>query len=290
MLELEEDLAGTYQDQGYVTVPGMLKPDDLQPFREVINRGVDRYARKLEAEGKISDLHEHLPFDRRLVAIQNGEELKMRSWDDIALSPELFHIITQRRVLDVVERLVGPEIFFVGSYGLRPKMPGNTLMAFPWHQDSQYAGEVTKHMHMMTVVAPLVDLTEENGCLWVIPGSQKWGYLPGARGEDQNMRTPVDLEKRGTPVPIPMKCGDILMFSNLMFHGSKINHTDRVRWTVDFRYCPTLESREAAGMSADERAAYDYIFPKLRSLGWRPITVRSRQRGEVTTYEQWQNA
>jgi hypothetical protein len=39
-----------------------------------------------------------------------------------------------------------------------------------------------------------------------------------------------------------------------------------------------------------ERAAYDFIFPKLRSLGWRPIVVRSRDGGAVTTFEQWQNA
>jgi phytanoyl-CoA hydroxylase len=286
-LAIEQDIAKAYRRDGYVIAPGILAAADLDPFRTVIDRGVDAWARKLLAEGKITDLHEGESFDRRLASIAGGRDMGMRAWDDIAMGPQLFGLIRYPAILDAVESLIGPEIFFNGDFHLRPKLPDSKLTAFPWHQDSQYYGEPTKHMHIVTVTIPLVDLTLDNGCLWMIPGSQKWGFLAGARGADMNIRTFEDVESRGTPTPIPMNVGDIMLFHNLTMHASKLNITNRVRWTLDLRYSPTREAREAAGMGDAERLAYDSFFTRIRSFGYHPATVRSAHGRAVESYEQW---
>lgn len=287
MIAIQPPVLEAYAKDGYVLAPGVMSKADIEPFQRVIARGIDTWAGKLQAEGKIADLFANEPWDRRLAAMFEGRELGLRQWDEVAVTPELWHIISHPKLLDVLESILGPEVAFIGDFHLRPKMPESTLTAFPWHQDSQYYGEPTKHMHVVTVTVPLVDLTVENGCLWMIAGSQTWGYLAGARGADMNIRTFDDVEQRGTPVPIPMNIGDILAFTNLTFHASKLNTTNRVRWTVDIRYIVPREARVADGASAEELAAYDYLLAKLAPQGRRPMLLRSSQGGGLATYAQW---
>jgi phytanoyl-CoA hydroxylase len=287
MMQPADEILEAYAADGYVLATEVMGAADIEPFQRVIARGIDAWAKKLKAEGKIATLFENEPWDRRLAAIFEGQELGLRQWDEVAVTPELWHIISHPKLVDVLESILGPEVAFIGDYHLRPKMPESALTAFPWHQDSQYYGEPTKHMHVVTVTAPLVDLTVENGCLWMIAGSQTWGYLAGARGTDSNIRTFDDVEKRGTPLPIPMNIGDILAFTNLTFHASKLNNTNRVRWTVDIRYFVPREARAAAGASAEELAAYDYLLAKLTPQGRRPMLLRSAKHASTASYEQW---
>ena len=100
----------------------------------------------------------------------------MRSWNTDIFSHELYNLITHKNILDVVESLIGSEIIHHGDFHLRPKLPGHQSTAFPWHQDSQYYGKPTQYMHVVTLSLPLVEVTEANGCIWVIPSSHHWGY------------------------------------------------------------------------------------------------------------------
>ena len=160
-------------------------------------------------------------------------------------SPELFNLVRHPVILDSVESVLGPEVAWTGSYVTRPKLPQYGSTAFPWHQDSQYYGVHTQHLHLVSVWIPLVDVDEYNGCLYIMPGSHTWGLLKGERGVDNLMITFEDVEKRAEPVALPVSQGDILFFSNLTFHASKRNATDKVRWSVDLRYVvpPDAQSR-----------------------------------------------
>ena len=47
-----------------------------------------------------------------------------------------------------------------------------------------------------------------------------------------------------------MKPGDVAFFTNLTIHASKENRSDRVRWSLDFRYhaaAETLRRRPRSG-------------------------------------------
>ncbi len=104
---------------------------------------------------------------------------------------------------------------------------------------------------------PLVDVDEGNGCLYVIPGSNRWELIGSARDDNNKMRSFEDVAARGTPIPVPMTVGDILLFSNMTFHGSKVNRSDAVRWSIDIRYARTPGTYAA---SEQEKAAEDYNF------------------------------
>ena len=284
MAHLKPSEVDSYRNQGYLLRRQAIKPPDLASVRTLIMVLVDRHASQLYQEGKISCLYEDEPFERRLALINHQAELGASLWD-LAQAfdcPELFHLIRHPAILDSLESLLGTEISWTGSYVTRPKLPRNEGTVWPWHQDSQYYGQATQHLHVVSLWIPLVEVNEDNGCLYIIPGSHNWSLLKGQRETDNKVHTLEEVEQRGKPVALPMKQGDILLFSNLTFHASKLNTSSSVRWSVDLRY---MASPQAQRQTEQQRQGYDSLKTHYRV---EPITVRSRQPEKVANLPQLQ--
>ncbi|MEM7133553.1 MAG: phytanoyl-CoA dioxygenase family protein [Chloroflexota bacterium] len=271
-----------YIQDGYQLIRQAIPSADLEPFQRCIQKQVGIHAQTLMDEGKADSLYEDLPFGQRLAALHANNELRLRSWNEPVLQPELHTLIHHPNIADALEPYLGSQISFNGDYHLRPKMPESEATAFPLHQDSQYYGKLTQHAHIITVWIPLVDVDETNGCIYIIPGSNHWELIGSARDENQNMRSFEDVEERGTPIPLPMKVGDILLFSNMTFHGSKVNRTDRVRWSVDIRYCRTRGTYEPTEL---EQIGEDFMYEKLKKGKRIPMVVRGE--GPKWSFEEW---
>src|SRR5690349_18164608 len=56
-------------DEGYVMLPDVFAPAELEPLREEIAEIVDAAARRLATEGKLTDLHADEPFETRLTRL-----------------------------------------------------------------------------------------------------------------------------------------------------------------------------------------------------------------------------
>ena len=126
-------------------------------------------------------------------------------------------------------------------------------------------------------------MNEVNGCLYAIPGSHQWELIDSTRDENQNMRSFVDAEERGTPIPWPMKVGDMLIFSNMTFHGRQVNQSEAVRWSLDIRYC---RSRGTYTPTELEQDGEDFMCEKLiRTAGRIPMVVCGQ--GEKWSYDEW---
>ena len=283
MAKLSQSEIEEYRSQGFLVLKNKIDPEALETARKLIVELVNKFARDYLRDGKISSLYEDETFERRLAKINEEHEIETRNWRLIAElgTPESFRLVVHPEILDIIELLIGPEIAWTSSYSVRPKLPKHELTAFPWHQDSQYYGEKTRHIHVVSVWIPPVDVDERNGCLYVIPKSHTWGLLKGARGEDRNVRTFEDVEKRGEEVLLPMKKGDILLFSNLLFHTSKYNTTNTVRWSVDLRYVAPPDSRE---LTDQEREGYETLTKSHGGMA--PITVRSTVAENIASLEQ----
>ena len=275
-------MASSYVRDGYQLIERAIPQADLQPLRDSISEQVGVHAQTLLDEGKVDRLYEELPFGRRLAALHADFELLKRSWSLPAFDPQLYDLIRHPAIVAALEPLLGPDISFV-DYLVRPKMPDSERTAFPLHQDSQYYGKASQHAHIITVWIPLVDVDEVNGCLFVIPGSNHWQLFDSARDENGNMRSFEDIEARGTPVPVPMRAGDILLFSNMTFHGSRVNRSDAVRWSTDIRYCRTRGTFVA---SEEERAGVEYMYEKMYTVS-RHATMVVHGEGPRSSFEQW---
>lgn len=238
-----------YAEEGYLVVPNLVDEADMAPLQGAMSAKVDQIAHELLAAGKISDVLADEPFRYRLAKLFRGmtdqDFLAFgRSWRD--RHPGYFHFMANPKILDAVESLIGSELFANPVYNTRPKVPGVAAGAVPWHQDRSYWPGANANP-VITVWIPLVDATEENGCLQIWPRTHNT-QLMEHRPESYSGTgyTQVDVEademagfKKIRPVSLPISAGSAILFNDRCIHMSTPNNSDHVRWSVDLRYQPT---------------------------------------------------
>jgi hypothetical protein len=194
---------------------------------------------KLHEHGELSQLYEDEGFETRLAKISGEtDQLALSIWNHALHGPEIFHLITNDRVVDLAEQIVGPELIASSVYRLRPKIPNYGYGAVPWHQDSAYLEPFCDPHLILTFWVPLVDATIENGCLWVIPKSHT-GRVVNHKVDKSGKYLQIerdDFPHTGKRVACPVKKGGILVMTNRTAHASFKNKTDKVRWSMDLRY------------------------------------------------------
>lgn len=140
-------------------------------------------------------------------------------------------------LVDVAEQLIGPNLKGATSQ-LTFKMRGNDK-PFYWHQDNGY-GELEPYNSISCLTA-LDDADEENGCLWIIPGSHRQGQIQvGAAGSAEAKKAGVEIKVEADDrlaVPMPLKAGECLFFHCWTLHKSEGNRSlDRDRRILFLRY------------------------------------------------------
>ncbi len=237
-----------FQEEGYLIVPDVFDPADLEPLRRELEKEIDRKARELQAAGRLANLHAELDFDRRLAAIyrdskENGEAI-MRHLEGLRgggfHAPEMFEIIAHPRLLKKVGGLLGSEEIVASSvYRIRPKLPNIGRGIVPWHQDSGYFAPTCDRQLIITCWIPLVDATVENGCMQILPrthlGNVVEHHTGGNAGflviKDENL---PDDPRKSVTAACPR--GGVVFMTNRTPHCSTPNYSDHIRWSVDLRY------------------------------------------------------
>ncbi len=98
-----------------------------------------------------------------------------------------------------------------------------------WHQDENYIP--TRDRSLLGAWIAIDDANVENGCMWVIPGSQKPGYLYPTRkhGNPDEFDTHDDMAYGfdETPqIPVEVEAGGVVFFNGYLLHQSLRNRTD----------------------------------------------------------------
>ena len=253
-----------FEREGYVVIEDVFDPAaDLDPVVEEYAAALDELAAEWHAEGLIDSAYVDLPFAERFANVLNDIGPDGYRAFDITLSgpitadspmhvgPAVFDLITHRRMLDVVEHLIGGEILCSPIQHVRIKPPEhllsqkfhgkNTMVsATEWHQDQGVATVDVDHTEMLTVWFPVFDASIENGCLCVVPESHKRGLLlhcPSKPGQVFDLRIPEVL--RGADgIPVQMKRGSALFMHRLTMHSSLRNLSHGARWSFDLRFQP----------------------------------------------------
>ncbi len=156
----------------------------------------------------------------------------------------LFHAIGAWRLTPGFHDLLWAPAFRMAAYQLlgqsfrifhdqlfcKPAKHGGVVA---WHQDFSY-WTFTKPMHHLTCWIGLDDANTENGCLYFVPGSHKWGLLPitGLTGDMDAVRTILNKEQLAAfekRVPNELPKGYASFHHPLMMHGSYANTANRPR-------------------------------------------------------------
>lgn len=233
-----------YDEEGYVVLERLLDAEDMRAFRESVNLRVNEIAEDMVKNGLITDKLEHRPFETRLgdlfAGLSDQDFLKYgRSWRDPL--PGYFFLMSNPKILDAVQSLIGPEIFSNPVYNTRPKVPKVAAGAVPWHQDKSYWPGANANP-VITVWVAMVDTNLENGCLHIWPRTHRTDVLP--YHNEQLTGTAfreIDDEhlKDARIVPLPVPAGSAILFNDRCIHMSTPNLSEGVRWSCDLRYQPT---------------------------------------------------
>lgn len=146
-------------------------------------------------------------------------------------------------VCEMTAQLTGSDVLRVWHDQVQYKPP-RTGGATAWHQDHPY-WPVLQPADLVSAWVALDDADEENGCMWMVPGSHLWGpHKGGTIGTDAATFAPLPdraLLPAGAdpmPVPCPVRRGHVLFHHCLTWHGSPPNRSDRGRPAVAVHYMP----------------------------------------------------
>lgn len=166
-----------------------------------------------------------------------------KSWLENTLLPNIHHLAPAVRALyftgpmvNVATQVVSPNVKAATSQ-LTFKLRGNTKPV-QWHQDNGY-GRLDPP-NAISCLTALDDVDQANGCLWIIPGSHKWGQMQhneGAASTSGNFRPEQTMQvDESKAIPITMKAGECLFFHGWTLHKSEGNLSGRDRRILFFRY------------------------------------------------------
>ncbi len=254
-----------FADQGYLVVEDILDPDiDIKPLEAEYSAVLDREAAALFAQGKLPSLYTELPFLERFSKILTMGDLSHQPFDicfppkfaqdtPIHLGPAVFHhVLRNPRILDVIEELIGPEIYSNPVQHIRikptqkdvPEANHNPLIAATgWHQDLGVIDEEADQSRIITVWVAVTEATLNNSCLMVIPGSHKGDLAPHCtEGDKSGNHKPLVIPKKhlaeAEAIPLPVPAGAIILFDSKVMHAARPNETHSIRWSFDLRYNP----------------------------------------------------
>ena len=228
-----------FHEQGFIMVPDAFTPGDLQPVIDEVSAEVDRLARLYVEQGKLSRSYAEYDFEHRLAMISRETgEIASAMWNANLVLSSFFELMRTPRLLDIAESLCGPELIAASVYRLRPKVPGHNQSPVPWHQDSGYFEPYCDKALVLTVWLPLVNATQENGCMWVLPRGHVSGKVVPHRQAPGKpyLEITQDNLPPGEPLCVPVPKGGALLMTNLLPHASFENNSDGVRWSMDLRY------------------------------------------------------
>jgi ectoine hydroxylase-related dioxygenase (phytanoyl-CoA dioxygenase family) len=250
-----------FEAEGYLVVEDVLDPvRDIAPVIAEYAEVLDGIARMLAAEGALRSTYRELPFDQRLIQVsaESGRNFPqhfdfslpqtgVRHDTPLHVGPAVFGLLTNPRLLDLAEDLLGPELYSNPVQHIRLRLPrravarsgySGLVSQVPWHQDNGVILPEADRSDILTVWLPISEATVENGCLQVIPRSHR-GDLVTHCPREKGVAIPDALIPLDRALPLPMRPGSALLMTQRTVHASLDNCTeDQVRISFDLRYQP----------------------------------------------------
>lgn len=223
---LSDEKVAEYQKNGFVKIEQLLQPDEVEELRALTDEAI---------EGDVLDRSKVGAAGYSAVFLQ-----KVNMWR----KAEQFRKFTlSKRIADVAARLMEVDKVRVWHDHLMVKLPEKTSKATDWHQDFPYWPMEKSAGSAMSVWIPMQDVTVENGCMWFVPGSHKFGMHEVVPLGQDGIEDVLQLaEKKGfknlEKVPVPLSKGDVTFHCGLTFHYAGPNKSDGRRRVLSIIYMP----------------------------------------------------
>jgi ectoine hydroxylase-related dioxygenase (phytanoyl-CoA dioxygenase family) len=147
------------------------------------------------------------------------------------ISPVMEKYVKHAKICGILSQITAAHLpFWDGSVKCMQSMlfvkpPGFQGQA--WHQDEIYIP--TRDRSLIGAWIAIDDATIENGCLWILPGSHKTGYLYPQRAHNNPDEFDFAPESFGfdesAEIPVEVKAGSVVFFNGYLLHRSRKNRS-----------------------------------------------------------------
>lgn len=253
-----------YKEYGYLIAEQLLSDDEIDELRretaEIFKGSRGHVDGMVDAENLTND-----EILKKYVAIHFPHKI----------SAVIKRYINHKKITDVLANIVSPNVKCMQSM-LFVKAPGKAGQS--WHQDEYYIP--TRDKSLIGAWIAIDNATIDNGCLWIIPGSNKLGYImkrvPNGSNEYADVDT-VDVSgfAKENIIPVEVKSGSVIFFNGYTLHSSLKNKTtdcfrtalvnhymsaeSMLPWDQDGKFEPTEDLRDIMMVSGKDPYAYKGI-------------------------------
>ncbi len=238
MAFLSQEQVDSYNEKGYLIVRQLVEPETVQTLRQALMEIV---------EGR----HEGM---RRRMDLSNAEGQRItkieRFWN---LDPVFENFLHSSKLGEAAGQLMNTSevrLFYDQMFYKEPKIGAPV----PCHQDYDSFRDVSaRNLTTAWIATSRVD--KANGCMYVVPGSHKWGlidrfdsYIMKDAGPEQFLDRSLTPEQKAQVVrePIELEAGDVSFHHALTIHCSYPNISDRPRLGYIHHYL-SADARYVAG-------------------------------------------
>ncbi len=220
-----------FERDGFVIARALTSPEHCERLKSVAQRQLAAQVGPLEYEAEVKYPGSPASLDapggrtvRRLLQAYAHDSL-FREW---ATSPQLSARLRQ---------FLGPDVELSQAHHncVMTKNPAFSS-ATGWHQDIRYwSFDRPELVSMWLALGPE---HEENGCLWLVPGSHRMDFRRDQYDEDRFFRADLDENREvlSAKVAAELDEGDVLFFHCRLLHEAGRNLTALTKFAAVFTY------------------------------------------------------
>ena len=227
----DEQIQSFIQD-GYLVVPDLLSLDEVEELRQdtitLAKRGYPCESLKPLPD----DISDDAAISRILCIHQPH-----------FVSPIIEQYVKHPKICGILSQITAAHLpYWDGSVKCMQSMlfvkPPN-FQGQAWHQDEFFIP--TRDRSLIGAWTAMDDATIKNGCLWVLPGSHRPGYLYPQRYHENPDELDFAWESYGFDdtgaVPVEVTTGTLVFFNGYLLHRSHKNRGDTYRRVLVNHYC-----------------------------------------------------
>lgn len=216
---------------GYLVLPQFELPAFCASVIALAKRELEQHAAPIEYEADVQ-----YPGAPASHSAEGGKTAR-RLLGAYGRDPLLANWATHARLSDALHQLLEGDVYLSQSHHncIMTKHPAYSSRT-GWHRDSRYWNFARPAL--ISAWLALGDEQPENGCLWVIPGSQGRMIQSAQLDDQQFLRTDLAANQDilNNAKPIPLQQGDLLLFHSNLFHAAGRNTTTSTKYSLVFTY------------------------------------------------------
>ncbi len=219
-------------ENGYLVVPNLLSDDEIEELRQdtvTLARGEYECDNMKPLPTSVSDSD----AIGRILCIHQPH----------FVSETIEKYVKHPKICGILSQITAAHLpFWDGSVKCMQSMlfvkPPN-FQGQAWHQDEIYIP--TRDRSLIGAWIAMDDANVENGCLWVLPGSHRQGYLYPQRNHENPDEFDFAQESYGfdgsDEVPVEVTTGTLVFFNGYLLHRSRKNRGKTFRRVLVNHYC-----------------------------------------------------